>query len=216
MPAPIDLDRGSEWADLTRRVIDEVSRSPASRNPFANPVTRPDDGRTREARQARREQAFSTRRLHALAALFVRRMEYRFHIPGGHYSGLSNQELYEILAAQGRDFAAPSRRLDEHVRLTILSEFEGFTAPPSINALKQTAAMAIAEWVITRWEGRVRDVAIRRLPQGKGTWFERKRRLGLDLRVGIAKGDNGGLLEAARDATVKVTPNITAADVAAA
>jgi hypothetical protein len=213
-PAPIDLDRGSDWADLTRRVIDEVSRSPQSRSPFANPVTRPDDGRTRQARAARAAQAFSTRRLHSLAALFVRRMEFRFHIPGSHYSGLSNQHLFEILAAQGRDFAARNRRLDEHVRLTILSEFEGFTAPPSINALKQTAAMAIAEWVITRWEGRVRDVRITPLPQGKGTWFERKRKRGLDLRVGIAKGD---LLEAAQlDAKVTVTPNITASDVDAA
>ena len=175
-------------------------------------LTRP-VGRTAEQRARRAEERDATRKLHALAALFVRRMEYQFHIPGGHYSGLSNQALYEILAAQGRDFAAPSRALDEHVRLTILSEYEGFTAPPSINALKQTAAMAVLEWVITRWETRVRDVRITPLPQGPGTWFARKKKLGLDLRVGVARGE---LLEAAREARVKITPNITAADVDAA
>lgn len=172
----------------------------------------PPIGRTREQRDARTEEASRARKLHSLAALLVRRFEFRFKIPGGHYSGLSNQALYEILASQGRDFAAPSRALNEHVKLTILSEFEGM-ATPSINALKQCAATAVLEWIVSRWETRVRDVPIKRLPQGSGTWFERKRKRGLDLRVGIA---SGALLEAANDAVVRIIPGITAADVQAA
>lgn len=121
-------------------------------------------------------------------------MTFALDIPGQHYGGLSNQELFDLLAEQGRDFDAPSRELSEHIRLSVLAEFAAASRPPTLSELKEFLTPIVVEWVAARMEGDRRDVRIAPLA-AKTVAF--KRANGFDPRPGIMRGD---LLEAVRSA----------------
>lgn len=128
----------------------------------------------------------------------VRTLTFALDIPGQHYGGLSNQELFDILAAQGRDFDAPSRPLLDHIRLALLAEFVSARRVPSADELRAFLTPIIVEWVASRMEGTIRDVPIRPLDPAT---VKAKRAGGFDPRVGIMRGD---LLEAVRSAGLDV------------
>jgi len=91
---------------------------------------------------------------------FARRLQYTLRIPGTHPSGISYEELFEILANQGRDFGADSPRLREHIRYALREQFEG-GRPPGKAQLRQIAEAAIIEWIVSRIETGLRDVPIK-------------------------------------------------------
>ncbi len=147
------------------------------------------------AREAANDNA-TRDRLTAAVRSFVDHLTFALDIPGHHYGGLSNQELFDILAAQGRDFAARSRELDDHIRTQLVYEFADYPHLPSDTLFRQVVGEIILEWVVSRMEGHVHDVPIAPLSPA---YAEYKRVNGFDDRVGVMRGD---LLEAVKSAGV--------------
>ncbi len=127
---------------------------------------------------------------------FVSGLAFALDIPGQHYSGLSNQELFDILAERGRNFAAPSRQLDEYVRTELIREFTDYPRVPSATLMRQVVGDIILEWIVGRMEGEHDDVPI---AENSDAWSAFKRANGFDRRVGVMRGD---LLEAVKSAGV--------------
>ena len=99
----------------------------------------------------------------AAVAQFAQQLSFALRIPGRHYSGLSNQDLFDILAAQGRDFAANTRPLRDHVAKVLRDVFVDGDEPVTDASLKQYASDAILEWIVARFEGKQHDVSMRAL-----------------------------------------------------
>lgn len=84
---------------------------------------------------------------------FAAQLTFALEIPGRHYSGLSNQALFDILAANGRNFAAVTRPLREHVQKVLADTFLTGEQRFSPVAMKQYASDAILEWIVARFDG---------------------------------------------------------------
>ncbi len=108
----------------------------------------------------RADRAALKRRLAAVLKQFAKALEFEIKVPGAHYSGLGNEELLDILAAQGRDFRADTRQLRVHVELALREAFEDEGAVPLRLEVEQEAKVAILEWVAARMDGRIRDERI--------------------------------------------------------
>lgn len=98
-------------------------------------------------------------RVEAALKRFARSLTYALHVPGTHPSGLSYDALLDILAAQGRDFTADSKRLRAYVEQGLLAEFDG--AMPSARERNEVAAGLVLRWILNRLEGQLRDVPIK-------------------------------------------------------
>ena len=109
----------------------------------------------------------------AVERLFAESLEYELEIPGTHPTprpkkggsarSLTNQQLFEILAAQGRDFAKNSRSMRAAVLRDIRVALEGTQRIPKEGQLKRIAAIAILNRVLERMDGLSEDVKIRNL-----------------------------------------------------
>ena len=108
----------------------------------------------------------------AVERLFAQSLEYELEIPGNHpvrrsKSGaarsLTNQQLFEILARQGRDFAKNSRSMRAAVLRDIRIALEGTQRIPKEDQLKRIAAIAILNRVLERMDGLSEDVKTRNL-----------------------------------------------------
>jgi hypothetical protein len=115
---------------------------------------------------------------------FARRLQYTLRIPGTHPSGISYEELFEILANQGRDFAADSPRLREHIRYALREQF-GTGRAPGKAQLRQIAEAAIIEWIVARIDSGLRDVPIKPNESSYRRW---KVRNAAYSRVGMRTG----------------------------
>lgn len=92
---------------------------------------------------------------------FAKRLEWSLHVPGSHTGGVAYDTLLGYLAEQGRNFLADSRSLRAHVKLKLQLRFEGYQRAPNATELKREAAAAILEWVLARFDRKVRDVPIK-------------------------------------------------------
>jgi hypothetical protein len=115
---------------------------------------------------------------------FADRLRFTLRIPGTHPSGLSYEELFDILAAQGRDFGADSPQLRGHIRYALREQFDGGRAPGRAQ-LRQIAEAAILEWIVSRIEMGLRDVPIRPNDPKYRRW---KMRNAAYSRVGMRTG----------------------------
>ena len=115
---------------------------------------------------------------------FADRLRFTLRIPGTHPSGLSYEELFDILARQGRDFGADSPRLRGHIRYALREQFDG-GRPPGKAQLRQIAEAAILEWILSRIETGLRDVPIRPNDSKYRRW---KMRYAAYSRVGMRTG----------------------------
>ena len=115
---------------------------------------------------------------------FARRLSYVLRIPGTHPSGLSYEELFGILARQGRDFGADSPQLRGHIARVLEEQF-GSGRPPGRAQLRQIAEAAILEWILSRIETGLRDVPIRPNDPAYRRW---KVRNAAYSRVGMRTG----------------------------
>jgi len=104
---------------------------------------------------------------------FAQRLTFTLRVPGAHPSGLAYDELLRILADQGRDFAADSTKLRDHVARALVEQFGDDRRPPGLTQLRQIAAAAILEWVLTRLEMGNRDVPIKPNEPGYRAWKQR-------------------------------------------
>lgn len=135
------------------------------------------------------------KRTHRVAALraFAQSISYALRIRGTHPSGIAYEELLRILAEQGRDFTADSRRLRDHVAYALVEQFGSDQRAPGTQQLRQIAAAAILEWVLARIESGQRDVPIKANAAAYRAW---KRRNAAYSRVGMK---TGALRDALRD-----------------
>lgn len=122
------------------------------------------------------------------------------HVPGMHRSDVSYDDLLGYLAEQGRDFTADNRTLRAHVKQALLLRFEGFQRAPNLTELREVAAAAIVEWVVMRFDRKVRDVDIK--PNNQ-TYLRWKSREGYGTTPGVKTGELRDAIE--RRARVKVT-----------
>lgn len=84
-------------------------------------------------------------------------------VPGQHYGGLSNNELLEILKDQGRDFAHATTAMRAHVRATVALLFENRYSVPTQREINDAIDHAVIEWIVKRFDGKVRDEHLRLL-----------------------------------------------------
>lgn len=152
-----------------------------------------------KAKPAKRKPEAPAVNLRPALRAFAQKLSYTLRLPGAHPSGIAYQKLLAILAEQGRDFLADSRRLREHVAYALLEQFGDDKRPPGPPQLRQIAAAAILEWVLARLEGGQRDVPIKPNDPAYRAW---KRRNANYSRPGMS---SGALRDALRDdATVTV------------
>jgi hypothetical protein len=131
---------------------------------------------------------------------FARRLDYVLRIPGTHPSGLSYDELFGILARQGRDFAADSPRLRGHIARVLEEQFGDSRRAPGVTQVRQFAESAILDWILNRLERGLRDVPIKPNDPAYRRW---KQKYAAYSRVGMR---TGALRNRIRDnARVKVT-----------
>lgn len=79
-------------------------------------------------------------------------------VPGTHPGGIGNQDLFDLLADRGWRYGADTRRLRDHVRVTLLSEFEDATTVPLRFEVEQVAVGAVLEWIARRLDRDVTDI----------------------------------------------------------
>lgn len=112
--------------DAIQRIVDEelarIERSGSANDPPQRPL------RANELARAIKD-AVQT---------FARAVRFEIRVPGTHYSGLSNDDLFEILREQGRDFLDPtSVALKQRMQRELLSAFAGFPRVPTLEELRR-------------------------------------------------------------------------------
>ncbi len=103
---------------------------------------------------------------------------------GGH--SLTNQSLFEILAAKGKNFLEISPGMITRARADLTLEFENATEIPLLSDLEIAMQDSVLETVRARLENRLRDVRIR---ANSSRWTRYKLDHGYDSRVGIMSGN---------------------------
>lgn len=107
---------------------------------------------------------------------FAQTLQFALRVRGRHSGGVSYEQLLGILAAQGRDFAADSPKLREHVAKGLVEEFGADKRMPAREQLRQIAGALILEWILNRLERSLRDVPIRPNDGAYRAWKRRNAR----------------------------------------
>ena len=112
---------------------------------------------------------------------------WRVQVPGVHPgSGLTYDDLLDILEAQGRDFRAESTALNRFVLAELQIRFRELGRMPLVKEFNEAMGLAVLAWVVKRFEGKVRDVKIRRLTLA---YAHEKKRAGYgDRPIGVRTG----------------------------
>ena len=84
-------------------------------------------------------------------------------VPGKHYSGLSYDELLDILEAQGRDFRATTPTMRKAVLAAVTARLENARAMPTEREIRDALADEALAWIAKRFAGKVRDERLRAL-----------------------------------------------------
>lgn len=140
MPSPLDLGPA-------RAVYDEIEEQ------VGRGATAPRPSRSDKAARVALKRALGD----ALRG-FARRFGFEVHIPGRHAGGISNQDLFDLLAERGWEYAADTKRLRDFVRVTLLAEFEDEPVVPLAFEVEQVAAGAVLEWIARRLDRAVSDI----------------------------------------------------------
>ncbi len=117
----------------------------------------------------------------AEAARFSRAFHWALSIPGTHYSGLSNDALAEVLAAQGRPFLSDTPELRDHVRERLSAGLREWDSERAV----AIAARATRDWIVARIERGGVDVELDALDPD---YRAQKTADGFDRRIGIKTG----------------------------
>ena len=102
-------------------------------------------------------------------------IEWSLGVPGRHYSGLSYDDLLDILEEQGRPFREDTRTLRKAVLAGVQLRLEGLGRAPTWREFREAYAIEVLSFVVKRFEAKVRDVAIRRLTPAYAKRKERDR-----------------------------------------
>lgn len=119
---------------------------------------------------------------------YIRSTAWEVIVPGEHDGGITHQDLFGVLASQGRDFFQPTVQLFQAVQRALRDEFYGASALPSIAALKSASEPALLEHIELRLSKRGNaDVMMQPLTPA---YAARKRRLGRGSQpIGVASGE---------------------------
>ncbi len=130
--------------------------------------------------RAERGPVTASRNVAALALEFSRSFHFALQIPGTHYSGLSNQQLLEVMESNGRPFAQDTPELRDHVRDRIADAFgtQEWDRPRALSV----AARAVRDWIVKRIEEQGVDVELKPL---NADYRAAKTSDGFDGRIGI-------------------------------
>jgi len=142
----------------------------------------PADGYASERRVGRPATAGEIERL---IRLYAQSLDYTVDVPGTHYSGLTNQQLFDILASQDRDFAKNNRALRTYVAAELRIHLEGTKRLPTNEELDALAARAVLARVMSRLHGKVRDITVRRLTEA---YARAKYKAGFRTPIGVRTG----------------------------
>lgn len=148
-PPPLDVGAlSARYAEIEREAL---------RGFAATTRTITELGR-RDARIAREQARALKRALGEYFKTFARTLGYEIVVPGTHTGGITHQALFDLLAARGWDYGAATRRLRDHVRVTLLSEFSDEPVVPLAFEVESVAAGAILEFVAARLDRRITDI----------------------------------------------------------
>jgi hypothetical protein len=142
----------------------------------------PADGYAPERRVGRPATAGEIERL---IRLYSQSLDYTVEVPGTHYSGLTNQQLFDILASQDRDFAKNNRALRTYVATELRLHLEDTRQLPTNEDLDALAARAVLARVMSRLHGKVRDITVRRLTEA---YARSKFKAGFKTPIGVRTG----------------------------
>ena len=142
----------------------------------------PADGYASERRIGRPATAGEIERL---IRLYSQSLDYTVDVPGTHYSGLTNQQLFDILASQDRDFAKNNKALRTYVAAELRIHLEGTRRLPTNEELDALAARAVLARVMSRLHGKVRDITVRRLTEA---YAKAKYKAGFRTPIGVRTG----------------------------
>ena len=142
----------------------------------------PADGYAAEHRVGRPATAGEIERL---IRLYSQSLDYTVDVPGTHYSGLTNQQLFDILASQDRDFAKNNKALRTYVAAELRIHLEGTRRLPTNEELDALAARAVLARVMSRLHGKVRDITVRRLTEA---YAKAKYKAGFKTPIGVRTG----------------------------
>jgi len=140
------------------------------------------DGYASERRAGRLATAGEIERL---IRLYSQSLDYTVEVPGTHYSGLTNQQLFDILAKQDRDFAKNNRALRTYVATELRLHLEDTRQLPTNEDLDALAARAVLARVMSRLHGKVRDITVRRLTEA---YARAKYKAGFKTPIGVRTG----------------------------
>ncbi len=171
-----DLPVGADAARVDQAVSDAIAnRFRTNRNPARAAATNPQLPQLPEAEPGVDAVAES--------ADYAAGFTFELIVPGAHYNGISNQGLLEVLARQGRDFAADTPKLREHVRHALVAAFQHQEWDD--DTAGQIAQDAILAWIVDRIESQGVDIPLAPLTPDWSAWKAHK---GYDSRIGVAKG----------------------------
>ena len=80
---------------------------------------------------------------------FLRETEWRVRVRGQHYSGLSNEALFDVRAEEGRDFLQRTVQLDRAVRPKMLATFARAASVPSLDELRAAYEQLVIDYLVT-------------------------------------------------------------------
>lgn len=108
-------------------------------------------------------------------------------VPGAHpSSGLTYDELLDVLEEQGRDFRADTTALRRSVLAEVQTRFEELGRIPTVAEFNEAMGLAVLAWVTKRFEGKVRDFPRRALSIA---YARAKKRAGYgDRPIGVRTG----------------------------
>ena len=120
-----------------------------------------------------------------LIRLYAQSLQYTVEVPGTHYSGLTNQQLFDILASQDRDFAKNNKALRTYVAAELRLHLEDTRQLPTNEDLDALAARAVLARVMSRLHGKVSDITVRRLTEA---YARAKFKAGFRTPIGVRTG----------------------------
>ncbi len=126
------------------------------------------------------------------AARFAGAFHWALSIPGTHYSGLTNNALMEVMAANGRPFLSDTPQLRDHVRDRLLAAFA--SADWERSRAVAVAARAVREWVLRRLDEQGLDVELKPL---NADYAAAKAAHGFSTKIGVRTGAWRGSLASA-------------------
>ena len=126
-------DRADAFQDAARLLDEELARLAASADALATRTPVSPRERVKAIKYA--------------VTSFARNVQFVVRVKGQHYSGLSNEALFEVRANEGRDFLERTVQMDQWVRREMLVAFDGFERVPTLDDLRKLHTKLVIQYI---------------------------------------------------------------------